>query len=144
MESSKALYFPEVKNLNGLNADMCSDVAGPSRSSLNDLSELSGRSNENIILPFPLLLVLLAAILDLSLTTTPILPSGRVTSSFIKSTESYITLQGQKRGTVAMLTLKSIPVGGTSFGFGKSSLRYSHWTRFNPTRNKSERLPEYS
>ena len=28
-----ALYFPEVGNLNGSNADMCSDVAGPWSSS---------------------------------------------------------------------------------------------------------------
>ena len=31
-ESNMASYFPEVGNLNGTNADMCSDVAGPSSS----------------------------------------------------------------------------------------------------------------
>ena len=29
-ESNMASYFPEGGNLNGRNADMCSDVAGPS------------------------------------------------------------------------------------------------------------------
>ena len=44
-ESSMASYFPEVGNLNGsTDTDMCSDVAGPSSSSLEDLFELSDRS----------------------------------------------------------------------------------------------------
>ena len=33
-------YFPEAGNLNGSNADMCSDVAGPSISGVGDLFEL--------------------------------------------------------------------------------------------------------
>ena len=32
-----ASYFPEAGNLNGINADMCSDVAGPSSSGSGDL-----------------------------------------------------------------------------------------------------------
>ena len=31
-ESNMASYFPEAGNLNGSNADICSDVAGPSSS----------------------------------------------------------------------------------------------------------------
>ena len=79
-----ALYFPEVGNLNGSNANMCSNVAGSWSSSSGDLFELSDRSNETIILLF---LPLLAAILDLSMTTTPILPLGRATTSCIRSVE---------------------------------------------------------
>ena len=67
-------YFPEAGNLNGSNANMCSNVAGSWSSSSGDLFELSDRSNETIILLFLPLLALLAAILDLSTTTTPILP----------------------------------------------------------------------
>ena len=37
-------YFPEAGNLNGSNADMFSDVAGPSISGLGDLFELSDGS----------------------------------------------------------------------------------------------------
>ena len=69
-----ASYFPEAGNLNGSNANMCSNVAGSWSSSSGDLFELSDRSNETIILLFLPLLALLAAILDLSTTTTPILP----------------------------------------------------------------------
>ena len=55
-ESNKASYFPEEGN--GSNADMCSGVAGPSSSaSRGDLFELSDRSNETIILLFPLALL---------------------------------------------------------------------------------------
>ena len=39
------VVFPEAVNLNGRNADMCSDVAGSSRSRSGDLFELSGKSN---------------------------------------------------------------------------------------------------
>ena len=39
-ESNMGLYFPKVGNLNGSNADMCSDVSGPSSSSLDELFEL--------------------------------------------------------------------------------------------------------
>ena len=71
-----ASYFPEVGNLNDNNADICSDVAGLSSSNSGDLFELLDRSNETIILLFPPLLAILAAILNLSMTTTPILPQG--------------------------------------------------------------------
>ena len=43
-EFNMASYFPEAGNLNGSNADMCSDVAGPSISGSGDLFELSDRS----------------------------------------------------------------------------------------------------
>ena len=66
------------------NADMCFDVAGPSSSGSGGLFQFSDRSNETIILLFPPILALRAAILDLKVTTTPILPSGRVTSSCIR------------------------------------------------------------
>ena len=36
--------FPEAGNLNSRNADLCSDVAGPSISGLGDLFELSNGS----------------------------------------------------------------------------------------------------
>ena len=79
------MYFPEAGNLNGSDVDMCSDVAGSSSSGSGDLFEPSDRSNETTILLFTPLLALLAAILDMSMTTTLILPSGRVTSSCIRS-----------------------------------------------------------
>ena len=41
--SNMASYFPEARNLNGSNADMCSDVAGPSSSNSGNLLELSER-----------------------------------------------------------------------------------------------------
>ena len=84
-ESNMASYFPEVKNLNGSYADMCSDMAGPSSSGSGDLFELSDRSNKTFISLFPPLLALMAAILDLSMSATPTLPSGRVMSSFTRS-----------------------------------------------------------
>ena len=43
-EFNKASYFSEAGNLNGSNADMCFDVAGPSISCSGDLFELSERS----------------------------------------------------------------------------------------------------
>ena len=43
-ESNMASYFPEAGNLNGSNANMCSDVAEPSSSGSGDLFELSDRS----------------------------------------------------------------------------------------------------
>ena len=80
-----ALYILEAANLNCSYADMCSDVAGPSRSGPGNSFELSDRSNESIILIFPPLLAgILAAILNLNVTTTHILPSGRFTSSCIR------------------------------------------------------------
>ena len=39
-ESNMASYSPEAGNLNGSNADMCSDVAGRSSSGSGDLFEL--------------------------------------------------------------------------------------------------------
>ena len=48
---------------------MCSEVAGLSSSGSGDLFELSDRSNETIILLFPSLLTLQAAIFDLSVTS---------------------------------------------------------------------------
>ena len=51
-ESTMASYFPEVGNLNGSNADICSDVAGPSSSGSGNLFELPDWSNETIILLF--------------------------------------------------------------------------------------------
>ena len=69
-EFNMASYFPEAGNLNGSYVDMCSDGSGPFSSGSGDLFELSYRSNETIILLFPPLVTLLAAILDLSVTTT--------------------------------------------------------------------------
>ena len=54
-ESNIASYIPEAGNLNGSYAVMSFDVAGPSSSRSGDLFELSERSNETIILLFPLL-----------------------------------------------------------------------------------------
>ena len=36
-EFNMASYFPETGNLNGSNADTCSDMAGPSKSGSGDL-----------------------------------------------------------------------------------------------------------
>ena len=47
-----ALYFPEAGNLNGRNADMCSDVAGLLHSALGDLFELSDRLNTTYLYYF--------------------------------------------------------------------------------------------
>ena len=79
-KSNMASYFPEAGNLNSSNTDMCPDVAGPSSSGSGDLFEVSYRlfhldlALDPVLLLFPTLLALLAAILDLNLTTTPILP----------------------------------------------------------------------
>ena len=81
-KSNMASYFPEAGNLNGSNADLCSDVAGPSSRGSGDLFELSDRSNKTIILVFPPLLALLATVLYLSVNTTPILPV-KARSNFI-------------------------------------------------------------
>ena len=66
------LYFPKVGIVNGSNADMCSDVAGPSSSGSDNLFELSVA----ILLLFPPILALPAAILDLGVTTATILLFG--------------------------------------------------------------------
>ena len=42
-ESNMASYFSEAGNLNGRNADMCSDVAGLSSSGSRDLFEFSDK-----------------------------------------------------------------------------------------------------
>ena len=44
-----ASYFPEAGNLNGSNADMCSDEAGPSSSGSGDLFELSDSSGSRTL-----------------------------------------------------------------------------------------------
>ena len=44
-ESNMTSYFPEAGNVNGSNADMCSDMAGPSSSGSGGLFEFSDRSN---------------------------------------------------------------------------------------------------
>ena len=74
-ESNMGSYFPEAENLNGSNADICSDVAGPSSSGSGDFSHL-GPTLDPVLLLFPPQLTLLAAILDLSMTTTPTLSFG--------------------------------------------------------------------
>ena len=71
-ESNMVSCFPEAVNLNGSDADMFSDVAGPSSIAVGDFFELSDRSNKTSAES----LALLAAILDLSVATTPILPFG--------------------------------------------------------------------
>ena len=71
-ESNMTTFFPEAVKLNGSNADMYSYVALPSRSGSCDLFDLSDRSNKTD----PESLGLLAAILDLSVNTTPILLFG--------------------------------------------------------------------
>ena len=48
-----ASHFPEAGNLNARNANMYSDVAGPSSSGSGDLFELSGRSNTTCFYYFP-------------------------------------------------------------------------------------------
>ena len=92
-EMNTALYFPIARNLNGGNTDMCTYVAGPLSKGSGDLFKLSYRSNETVILLFPPLLAQLAAIVDLSVTSTPILPSGRVTSSCIRSITFFVVHQ---------------------------------------------------
>ena len=72
-----ALYFPEAGNLNGSNANMCSDLAGPSSSGSGDSFKVSDKwTLDPVLLLFPPLLALLAAILDLSVTTTLVQPFG--------------------------------------------------------------------
>ena len=74
-EYNMTSYFSKARNLNGSNADMCSDVAGPLSSGVGDLGKLLdfGSSSRSPLLLFA---PLLAAILDLSVTTTPILLFG--------------------------------------------------------------------
>ena len=72
-ESNMASYFPKAGNVNGSNADVCSDVAGPSSSVSGELFYFSSCYRSRAFTIFPLL-ALLAATLDLSVTTTTILP----------------------------------------------------------------------
>ena len=69
-EFNMASYFPEVGNLNSSNAGLCSDVAGPTSSGSGDLFEFQ-IALDHVLLLFPSLLAILAAILDLSMTTMP-------------------------------------------------------------------------
>ena len=75
-ESNMASHFPEARNLHGSNADMFSDVAGPSSSGSGDLFELSGldRSNKNNPKSLNKVMHYWPPCLDLSVTTAPILP----------------------------------------------------------------------
>ena len=69
-----SVVFPLAENLN---ADMCSDMAGPSSSGSGDLFELSDRSNTmHRYSDFLPLLALLDTILDLTVTITTILSFG--------------------------------------------------------------------
>ena len=52
-ESNMASYFPEAGNLNDSNADICSDVTGPTSSSSGNLFKLSDRSNCTYFYYFP-------------------------------------------------------------------------------------------
>ena len=52
-ESNVASYFSKAGNVNGRNAYICSDVAGPLSSDADDLFELSDRSNTTYIYYFP-------------------------------------------------------------------------------------------
>ena len=72
-KSNIALYFLKAENLNSSNADMCSDVAGL-RVAAQAISLTLDLSLDPLLLLFPPPLALLATILDLSKTTTPILP----------------------------------------------------------------------
>ena len=51
-EFNLASYFPEAGNLNGRNAGMCSDVAGPSSRRSRGLFELSDRLNTTYVYYF--------------------------------------------------------------------------------------------
>ena len=75
-ESNMVSYFPEVENLNGSNADMCSDVGGLSSGGSGDLFDFGSSSRSRTFTFFPPLLALMAAILDLSMAKTPRLPFG--------------------------------------------------------------------
>ena len=52
-ESNMASYFPEAGNSNGGNADLSSNVAGPSSSGSGDLFQLSDRSKIPYFYYFP-------------------------------------------------------------------------------------------
>ena len=74
-ETNMASFFPEAGNFNASNADMCSGVAGPSSSGSGDLFDFGSSSRSSSLLLLPLVAPpSVAAILDLSVTTTPLLP----------------------------------------------------------------------
>ena len=52
-ESNMASYFSEAENLNGSNAYMCSDAAGPSSGGSGDLFDISERSKTTYFYYFP-------------------------------------------------------------------------------------------
>ena len=52
INQSESVYY-RSRIINGSNAEICSDVAGPSSSSSGDLFELLDRSNQTIILLVP-------------------------------------------------------------------------------------------
>ena len=52
-KSNMALHFRKAGNLNGINAEVCPDVAGSSSSGSGDLFELSDRSNTTYFYYFP-------------------------------------------------------------------------------------------
>ena len=65
------VIFPEAGHLNGSNADMCLDVVGASSSGSGDLIDFGSHT-----FTVSTTTSTTAAILDLSVTTTPILPFG--------------------------------------------------------------------
>ena len=72
-ESNMASSFPEAGNLNGSNADMCSDVAGPSRSGADDLFDFGSSSRSRTFAISPTTSIT-GCHLGFELATTPILP----------------------------------------------------------------------
>ena len=52
-KSNMGSYFPEAGNLNSSNADMCSDVAGPSSSGSGDFFEPSDSQLKLLFYYFP-------------------------------------------------------------------------------------------
>ena len=72
-----ASYFPEAGNLNGSNADMtCIRMWLGRRVAARVICLTLDLALDPVLLLFRPLLTLLAAILDLSVTINPILPSG--------------------------------------------------------------------
>ena len=70
-KSNMAQYYPEAENLNGINADICSYVAGPSSSGWSDLFSRAYRSRN-----FPFSPTANTTRHPGSVTTSPILPFG--------------------------------------------------------------------
>ena len=69
-----ASYFLEAGNLNGGNDGMCSDVAGPSSGGSGDFFDFGSSSRFRTFTISSTASKVLAAILEFSVTTTPILP----------------------------------------------------------------------